>query len=287
MMPQKRGRKLGSGRILDPDEEEKLKRLITSSEPRDHGLCHSAWTRKAIAELAAKLFGKTVAERTMSDYLKRWRFSSQVPLRRAYQQDPEKVRKWKEEEFPEIQRKCDEEGGVILFGDEAGNHSESFKNKSYAPVGCTPVIRTTGTRLVVNMISAVGMCGLVRYMTYEGTMTCLRFIDFLKALVKPGGRKIFLVVDNLRVHHGKIVQAWLREHADEIELFFLPPYSPELNPDELFNHCVKMKTHAQPQAASKDEFERMIRQILRSLQKSPGTIMNLFKKEPLKYISAK
>jgi transposase len=282
--PQKRGRPEACGRILTLQQEESLQRDITNTQPTDYSLNYSAWTRKAVAELAFIHFGIIVAERTMGDYLHRWRFTPQKPTKKAYQQDPEKVKEWLEETYPKIEERAEEEGAVIYWGDEAGIHSESFNNRSYAPIGQTPEIITTGTRLTRNLIAAITNTGTVRYMTYSSSMNCILFIVFLKQLIKSAaGDKVFLIVDNLRVHHGKMVKAWLEEHTDKIELFFLPPYSPELNPEEYFNHLIKQRLHALPQAKDKHEFNWMLRSNLHSLQKSPELVERLFLNKNIQY----
>jgi transposase len=284
---QKRGRKIGSGRILTLYEEAKVQCCIINSQPTDYGLNYSAWTRRAIAELVYILFKKQVAVRTIGDYLKRWEFTPQRPVKKAYQQDSEKVREWVEETYPSIEERVREEGAVIFWGDEAGIHSDSFNNKSYAPKGQTPVLITTGTRLTRNIIVAISNLGIVRYMTYLFSMNCRVFIAFLNQLIKSSqGTKVFLIVDNLKVHHGKMVQAFLEQHKNEIELFFLPPYSPELNPEEYFNHLIKQRLHALPQPKDKDEFNQILRSNLRSLQKSPELIQSLFLNENIQYASA-
>jgi transposase len=284
--PKKRGRKSGEGRILNEDEGAQVTNLITGTQPTEFDLNYSAWTRRAVGELTFNTFGKKLAERTVGDYLKRWGFTPQKALRKAHQQNPELVAEWLGTTFPDIDRRCRAEGGVMFFGDEVGIHSESLNARSYAPRGKTPVIVTTGTRMKLNAIVGVSNDGLVRFQTYSTSMNCKLFIRFLKQLIKGSkGQKIFLVVDNLRVHHGKIVSQWLAEHKPEIEVFFLPPYSPELNPEEYFNNLLKQRLRAEAQAKDMEEFVSKVGSALRSLQLSPQKIRNIFLNENVSYAS--
>jgi transposase len=286
--PKKRGRKVGTGRILSFIEEIILKVLIKKTEPAHHNLNFSTWTRRAITQLALLKFNKKLAVRTMGDYLKRWRYSPQKPIKQAHQRNPEAVRVWLEERFPKIVKLAIRLRAIIYFGDEVGVHTESFNNASYAPIGHTPVLKTTGTRLVQNLISAVSNSGILRYMTYSGSMNCKVFIRYLQNIIKSSdGKMVFLVLDNLKVHHGKMVQNWIKNHKHEIRLYFLPPYCPDLNPDEYVNHLIKQKFQSQAQPRNKEAFTKQIRNILHDLQKQPKKLENLFQKEEIEYAAKK
>jgi transposase len=287
LVAKKRGRPTGIGRVLNPKEEEELQRIITDCLPQDYGLNFGAWTRKATSELIQVLFGKSVAERTIGDYMKRWNFTPQKPAKVAYQRDPIKVKEWLESTFKSIKEKAKRLKAKIFFGDEAGIHTEGFNTKSYAPKGKTPVIPTTGSRLKINIISAISNTGILRYMTYgPQSMNCRIFIQFMQNLINSSkGTMVFLVVDNLRVHHGKMVTKWLKEHSNEIQLFFLPPYCPDLNPDEYFNHVLKQRFHSKIQPKDMDEFSGTVGGILRKSQRSPKTIENLFQNKHVQYTS--
>lgn len=285
LMPMKRGRKVGTGRILSPKEEQKIQRLIISNLPTFYNLCFSSWTRKAVTELILLKCGKTIAVRTAGDYLKRWDFTPQQPKRQAYQRVPEKVQEWLTSGFKKIQASARKIGATIFFGDEAGVHTENFKARSYAPKGKTPVIPTTGSRLVKNFIAAISNLGQLRYKTYFGSMNCKIFISFLKDLVKSAnGKTVFLIVDNLKVHHGKMVTEWLKLHT-QIKLFFLPPYCPDLNPEEYLNNVLKNMIHSRPQPETKEELSELLGTTLHSLQKSPDKISRLFENKNIKYAS--
>ncbi len=118
------------------------------------------------------------------------------------------------------------------------------------------------------MISAVSNRGLMRFMLYQGALNADRFIAFLRRLTKDAGQKVFLIVDNLKVHHAKKVKTWAAAHAHEIELFYLPAYAPDHNPDEYLNNDLKQQLRQQPQPATKDELLKSTRTVLRAIQRS-------------------
>jgi transposase len=282
----KRGRPIGSGRLLDPEQEKIIQDIITKNpDPREHDLNSTSWKRKTIVELVKHEFGIDVSVTTIGNYLKRWGFTNQVCTKVAYQRDPLKIAKYILETFLDIYKRSKESNIPIYWSDEAGAHSESTKVKSYSPRGVTPVIHTTGSRLKTNIISAVANDGTMRYMVYDTSMNGKMFITFMQRLINTSETKIFLIVDNLRAHHSKLVQKWLKEHYDKIEVFYLPPYCPHLNPDEYLNHLIKQRLAAQPQARTKAEFTETVRKIMRGLQKDRGLMKRIFLNENIWYAS--
>ncbi|MDR1083866.1 MAG: IS630 family transposase, partial [Deltaproteobacteria bacterium] len=234
----KRGKPVGNGRKLSPGQEENIKECLLNGESTKFGLNHSGWSGKAVSELIKQRFNIDAAARTVGDYLKRWNFTPQRPVKKAHEQDPEKVKQWFEY-FEDIKRRVMSNGYQIYFADESGIRTEDHKTRSYAPKWQTPAIKSSGKRLKLNIISAISPSGLMKYMIYLESMTAKLFIKFMNNIIRNSTKKAFLVVDNLKVHHGKLVQAWLKDRSNKIELFFLPPYSPELNPDEYLNNIIK------------------------------------------------
>ena len=193
--------------------------------------------------------------RTITDYLKRWGFTPQRPTKRAYEQNPDAVTQWHETTYPQIQAKARKEKAEIHWGDETGIQNDAYCARGFAPKGKTPVVRINATRSRINMISSITNQGKVRFMLYRETMTSQVLIKFLSRLIKDSDHKILLILDNLRVHHSKRVQAWLEERKDQIELFFLPSYSPELNPDEYLNGDLKKRIRSGVPARSEKELK--------------------------------
>ena len=279
----KRGRKHGAKRTLSPEQEKELQKIIEDKEPDQLKMPFALWTRRAVIQIIKKLYQIDMPIRTVGEYLKRWKFTPQKPLKRAYEQKPEAVKKWVEEEYPEILRKAKKEDAEIHWGDETGLRNDSQHGRSYAPRGKTPVIRLCAKRERVNLISSITNQGKVRFMVYQDTMNSQTLIKFLKRLIKDADKKVFLILDNLRVHHSKLVKEWLTEHEKEIELFFLPSYSPELNPDEYLNCDLKAGVHLGPPARKKADLKKKTISHLRMLQKKPQRVMKYFKHPKILY----
>jgi hypothetical protein len=191
------------------------------------------WNRAAVRELIERECGLNLSIRGVGNYLKRWGFTPQKPIKKAYEQQPAAVQQWLDESYPAIEARAKAEEAEIHWGDETALVNTDVRGRSYAPAGKTPVTYTVGgTRHKLSMIATVTNQGKTRWMIIDEAFNADKLIEFLAALIKEAERKIFLILDNLRVHHSKPVKAWAVEHQDKIELFYLPSYSPELNPEE-------------------------------------------------------
>ena len=280
---QKRGRKLGSHRTMTGEQEKHIQKLIQDKAPDQLKLPFALWTRIAVQQLIKRIYSIEMPIRTVGEYLNRWGFTPQKPLRRAYEQNPKAVQKWLEEEYPKISRRAKKEGAEIHWGDETGLNSDCYHGRSYAPRGKTPAIRLSAKREHINLISSITNQGKVRFMIYKNTMNSQTMIKFLKRLVKDADRKVFLVLDNLRVHHSHMVRDWLAEHEDQIELFYLPSYSPELNPDEYLNCDLKAGVHSGAPARNEKQLAKKAFSHLRMLQKRSDRVMKYFKHPKIVY----
>ncbi|MBN4054592.1 IS630 family transposase [Nitrospira defluvii] len=280
---QKRGRRYGSQRSLENAQVETIQELIRDRTPDQLKLTFALWTRQAVQELIRLQFGIRMPIRTVGEYLRRWGFSPQKPLKRVYEQQPKAVQKWLKKEYIEIAQRAKQEGAEIHWGDETGIRSDSQYGRSYAPKGKTPVIRLSAKRTSINMISTVTNRGKVRFMIYKEKMNTEVLIKFIKQLIKGSDRKIFLILDNLRVHHAKRVKAWLEKHPKEIEVFYLPSYSPELNPDEYLNGDLKAGVHSRPPSRSQADLIKKLRSHMIKLQKLPQRVSNYFKHPKISY----
>jgi transposase len=219
-----RGPAAGTGRFLTATQEAQIRRLICRGTPDAHGLPFALWSRAAVAALIEQRYGVRLAVRTMGTYLARWNFTVQKPLRRAYEQRPEQVRHWLEEEYPAIQAKARRQKGAIFWGDETGLRSDDVRGRGYAPRGKTPVVRPSHKRANVGLISAVTNKGELRWMVLDRGITAALLITFLERLIRDAGCKVFLILDRLPVHRGRAVQDWLAERRSQIEVFHLPAY---------------------------------------------------------------
>jgi transposase len=279
----KRGRKPGQRRTLELDQEREVQRLITDKTPDQLKMPFALWTRRAVQGLIRQRWGIEMPIRTVGEYLQRWGFTPQKPLRRAYEQNPAAVQQWLDQAYPAIAARAKQEGAEIHWGDETGLRSDSQHGRSYAPRGKTPVIRLNAKRESLSLISSVTNQGKVRFMTYAGALNSQLLIRFLQRLVKDAGRKVFLILDNLKVHHSKPVKAWLAEHRDQIEVFHLPSYSPELNPDEYLNCDLKAGVHSGVPARSPGQLRTKAISHLRMLQKRPARVRRYFLHPRIRY----
>lgn len=280
---QKRGRREGAKRSLKASQEKKIQDLISDNTPDQLKLSFALWTRQAVQEIIKIEFGFRMPIRTVGEYLKRWGFTPQKPLKQAYEQRPSAVKKWLKEDYVEIVKKAKQEKAEVHWGDECGLRSDSQHGRSYSRKGKTPVIRLSAKRTSVNMISTVTNQGKVRFMIYKDKMNAQVLIKFLKQLIKGAKRKIYLILDNLRVHHAKLVKAWLEEHRKEIEVFYLPSYSPELNPDEYLNCDLKAGVHSRPPSRTQEGLIKKVRSHMIKLQKLPARVTSYFKHPKIAY----
>lgn len=258
LKPDARGKKLGSGRSLSAEQEQALQKIICDKRPEQLKMDFFLWSRPAVKELIEREYGITLCVRSVGQYLARWGFTPQKPLKRAYEQRPEAVKKWLDEEYPAIEARAKTEGGEIHWGDETALvNTDVRRGRSFAPRGKTPVVYTVGgTRQKLSMIATVTNQGKTRWMIIDDSFNSDRLIEFLEALMRDADRKVFLILDNLRVHHSKPVKAWVAERKEKIELFYLPSYSPELNPEERLNadlkHVIRSKVPARTKAKLRD-----------------------------------
>jgi transposase len=283
VLKKKRGRRSEDMALLKPHQCATIVNIIRDHCPDQLKMPFMLWTREAVSMLIERKFGIKLAVRSVGTYLKRWGFTPQKPLRRAYERQDKAVKIWLEETYPKIAARGKSEKAEIHWGDEAGFRSDHQTGTSYSPKGKTPVIKSTGKRFKVNMISTVTNKGTLRFMLFEESFTADVFLNFLKRLTKGSKAKVFLILDNIRVHHAKMVQSWLELNKDKIEVFFLPAYSPELNPDELLNQDVKSNAVGRKRAKNLTELRNNITNYLFGTQKKPDIVKSYFLKREVSY----
>jgi transposase len=208
---------------------------------------------------------------------------SSKPKKKAFEQCSKKVQRWIEEEYPAIKQKAKEEDAQIHWGDETGVRNNSQHGRSYAPKGKTPVKKSMAKRFSVNMISTVTNQGKVEFMIYSGSMNAERMVEFLKQFTKGKKRKMYLILDNLRVHHSKIVKSWVEENNDKISIFYLPSYSPEKNPDEYLNCDLKYGMSEKPSPRNQEQLKNNVENHMNMLQENEQRVKKYFNHEDIKY----
>ena len=246
LLARTKGRPVGVHQVLGEAEQAAVRQAVLDHRPCDVGLVGQLWTRRLVGDLIAKLYRLRLTEPGVGKYLKRWGLSFQRPDKRAVEQDPQAVARWHEETWPAIRAKAKAEGSEILFADQVGIRSDQVTGRTWGEKGRTPIVRRTGNRFSVNAMSAISTKGRMHFMVFAGTFDSAVMCRFLARLAGHFNHKIHLVVDGHSAHRSKKVQDWLADHADEIELHFLPPYCPELNPDELVNADLKHSLPKQP-----------------------------------------
>lgn len=282
LTPKRPGRGKGGG-YLEGWQAGVIVNIIKDRTPDQLKMPFALWTREAIRDLIEEKFGVRYAIRSVGDLLERWGFTPQKPQRRAYERDDEQVRQWLETEYPKLRRRAKREGAEIYWEDETGLRSDHFVGRSYAPRGRTPTAETTGRRFGCNIISAVNNQGTLRFRVFEGGFNQEVMIDFLARLVRDAERKVIVIADGHPSHKGKKLRRWLEAHRHECELVLLPPYAPELNPDEVLNQDLKANVFAGGRPAAKAQMIDQTRSYLRSTQKRPDVVQSFFQETHVAY----
>jgi transposase len=272
-----------TGGTLLPWQAAQIARAIVDRCPDQLKLPFALWTREAVAHLIERRFKRRLSIWTVGRYLARWGFTPQKPVRRAFEQDSEAVRRWLQEEYPAIRRWAKREGAEVYWGDEMGLRSDHAVGRSYGRRGKTPVIPGTGQRFGCNMISALTNRGRLNFMVFKQRFCAKVFQTFLTRLVRQAPRKVFLIVDRHPVHRAGSVTAWVRQQTHRLRLFFLPGYSPELNPDELLNQDVKSNAVGRRRAHAQEQLVSTVRGYLRSRQRQPYVVRQYFEERHVRY----
>jgi transposase len=273
----------GGSRLLAPHQAASMVRSITAGCPDQLRLPFVLWTREAVCALARRRFGVTLSLSTVGRYLARWNLTPQKPLRRAYERDPVAVKRWLDEEYPSIARRAKAEKGEIHWGDQMGLRSDHQTGTSYSKRGVTPVIPGTGQRFRCNMMSSITNRGSLAFMVFTESFTAPVMLRFLKRLIRHAGRKVFLIVDGHPVHKSTKVRRWLDANVAAIEMFMLPAYSPDLNPDEYLNQDVKSNALGRRRPRSRRELISGVRSYLRGTQRRPEIVKRYFHATPVRY----
>jgi transposase len=245
------------------------------------------WTRDSVGLLIFRRFGITVSRWTVGRYLKNWGLTVQKPAKRALEQNPAQVRYWLQTKYPAIVRQAATEKGEIFWADEMGLRSDHQTGTTWGEKGHTPIVRKSGDRFGCNMITAITNRGTMSFMVFTGKFSAPVFRLFLNRLIlHHAGRKVFLIIDRHPVHRSKKIQEWLEKHKKAIEVFFLPAYSPELNPDELLNNATKQGVAGKIRASNRKELTASMRAYLRSTQRRPKRVKSFFDGKHVAYAKA-
>lgn len=271
---------------LSATQISRLYGFIAGVDPRQLSFEFALWTREMVREVIVREFGVKLSVVSVGRLLRTMGMSPQRPLHRAYQQNPDAVQAWKVEQFPAIRAEAKKAGATVYFADEAGIRSDYHAGTTWAPVGQTPVVANTGARYSINMLSAVSAQGALRFMLHDGTVNATVFIEFCKRLLNDAPGPVFLIVDGHPSHRAKAVAEFVAGTDGRLRLFFLPGYSPQLNPDEWVWKNIKHDRIGKTGVTSKDDLKSKATGALRRLQKLPALVRGFFRDPNLAYITA-
>jgi transposase len=279
------GRPLGSGRFLSDEQASHIRSLIDQHTPEQLGIHSALWTRRAVGELIGKELNINLAVRTVGEYLRRWGYTPKKPQRHARQQDPDEVAQWLDKTYPAIEKQAAEEDAEIHWCDETGVAADHHPGLRYSPKGEPATIEVPRPHIRMNQISTITNEGSVRFMTYTGTMTNDLFLVFLGRLLRSTTKNIFLITDRLKAHEDDAVKQWVEAHQDRIQLFYLPRYSPEMNPVEYMNNDMKETVNAEGLPDNKNTLRSRMQRFMRKLYYMPEHVMSYFLHPSVQYAS--
>lgn len=239
-----RGRRRFEGAKLNESEQTQLKELLVNKKPSDYGFEHSLWHSTTVGALIKKIFKVTYSRSGICALLKRMGLSYQRPKKQAIQADEAKLEAWVNETYPAIKADAKKRGALIFWQDETSLKQDANWVRGWAPVGETPVLLMNGRARYGQAVLSVAISnrGDAHFLIQDTAVTAKDFRDFLDGLRKEfPNRLIFVICDNASIHKAAVVKAWLEEDG-RMELKFLPPYAPKLNPVEVFNQTLKCRS---------------------------------------------
>ena len=282
----KTGRPKNVGKTLSDEQESKIIRMLIDKNPQQLQFKFALWTREAVQTLIKHEIDIDMPISTVGYYLAKWQFTSKKPIKRAYERKDSATKAWLEETYPQIKKEAKKEEADIWWADETACVSIPSNLKGYAPIGRKnkPILNHPAQKFKINMISAITNTGKSMFALYDESVNIDKFIDFCQKVIDSNnGKKVFLIVDNLRVHHAKVVKAWEEENSKYIKLFYLPPYSPEFNPDEYLNQDYKKNANKNNIPKNQKELKENTQNYMENLQKNPQKIANFFQHPSIAY----
>jgi len=268
---------------LSEKQRQQVKRWILGKDPRQYGFDYGLWSRRIVQELIKQRMKIDMGLTAVGRLLASLDITPQKPLRRAYERDPQKVKDWLEHRYPKLKKRAKRQGARIFFLDEAGFQSDPVLGRTYGLKGKTPVVETSGQRQSINVISAVNSRGEFWAATYDGKLDADTFVQFLKDFMKSQGGTIFLVLDGLAVHKAKTVIRYMNSLEGRLELHLLPPYCPDLNPDEFAWSHMKNNGVSKKPLKQNESLRRRVEEDLVKLHGDAALVRSFFGAESVLY----
>jgi transposase len=269
--------------LLNEAQRQRVKRWIVGKDPRQYGFEFGLWTRRIVQTMIRDKFKVELCLTSVGKLLAQLELTPQKPLRRAYERDPVRIQRWQEEDYAQLKRRARQHGARIYFLDETGFSSEPNLRRTYGLKGETPVVKTTGQRQKVNVISAVNAQGAFWCEVYTHTLTQGTFIGFLKAFLARRREKVFLVLDSHPAHIAKSVKEYVQSTRGKLELHFLPPYAPDLNPDEFVWNYLKGTGVARKPLRKNESLKERVQANLAKLKEDRKLLRSFFQADSVVY----
>lgn len=278
-----RRRHPGAASKLSGAQKLQVRRWMNGKDPRQYGFDFGLWTRQIVSELIAQRFGIEIGVTAVGRLLSELDITPQKPLRRAYERDPEAIRQWKESEYPRIRARAKRHQAAIFFMDEAGVRSDQVLGRSWGIRGETPEVATSGRRQSVNAISAVNAKGGFWYKTYTERMNADKFTRLLKDFMRGRRGRVYVVLDGHPAHRAKCVKRYVDSMEGRLELYFLPGYAPELNPDEFVWNYLKRQGVSKKPLAKGESLRPRVERDLRYIKSKPHLVRAFFRAPSVAY----
>ena len=276
----------GRNRALTNNEEQEVRDWIIGNDPRQYGFDFGLWTRKIVANLIEHRLGVIMSVNSVGRLLHRQGLTPQKPLRRAYERDEEAVKKWEHDVYPKVVKHAKKVGAEIFWLDEATIRSDDPLQRTWGERGKTPVVKTSGQRQAINAISALSNTGGFWYHVFSGKFNAEKCIECLRSFKKGRKRPIILIVDGHPVHKSKRLTEYIESLEGKIQLVFLPPYAPDLNPDELvWNQMRNMGTSKKPLKKGESLKNRAIMD-LEKIKRDKNLIKSFFQEATVSFAAA-
>lgn len=268
---------------LAEKQRQQVKRWILGKDPRQYGFDFGLWTRRIVQTLIADKMQVALGLTAVGRLLASLDITPQKPLRRAYERDPAAVDLWLKETYPTLRKRAKRLGATIFFLDEAGFQSDPPLGRTYGLKGHTPIVVTSGQRQSINVISAVTARGEFWAATYTGKLNAEAFVAFLQNFMKGRRGKAFLVVDGHPAHKANIVKQYVQSLKGRLELHFLPPYAPDLNPDEFVWSHMKTNGVSKQPLKKNESMRKRVEEDIANIQTNPQLVRSFFSAASVAY----